>query len=142
QSVDYGAAVGDLPVPDRIGYEFGGWFTQPDGNGIRYTSVTTYSMTGDVILYAQWTEGVTGVEDRLKTEVFAFPNPFAGALHLTGAEGCTLTVFTPAGAIVHTQKITGANETLSLEQLPAGLYLFRLEKDGKTKTLKMVKDGR
>ncbi|MDR1672615.1 MAG: T9SS type A sorting domain-containing protein, partial [Bacteroidales bacterium] len=57
---------------------------------------------------------------------------------LTGAEGCTLTVFTTTGSIVHTQKVTGTDETIHLERLPAGLYLFRLEKDGKTKTLKAV----
>jgi hypothetical protein len=32
------------------------------------------------------------------------------------------------------------DETIHLEKLPAGLYLFRLEKDGKIKTIKAVKD--
>ncbi|MDR0714465.1 MAG: T9SS type A sorting domain-containing protein, partial [Bacteroidales bacterium] len=68
-----------------------------------------------------------------------YPNPFAGALHLTGAEGWTLRVFTSGGAAVHVRKPTGADETVHLERLPAGLYFFRLEKDGKVKTLKAVK---
>jgi hypothetical protein len=34
--------------------------------------------------------------------------------------------------------VTGTDETIHLERLPAGLYLFLLEKDGKTKTLKIV----
>jgi hypothetical protein len=69
-----------------------------------------------------------------------YPNPFNGTLHITGAEGCTLRVFTATGAAVHTRKVTGTDETIHLEHLPAGLYLFQLEKDGKTKTIKIVKN--
>ena len=81
----------------------------------------------------------TGVAGALSAEVLLHPNPFAGELHLSGAEGCTLTVATSGGAVVHTQKVKSAAETISLERLPAGLYFLRLEKDGKTKTLKAVK---
>ncbi|MDR1667118.1 MAG: autotransporter-associated beta strand repeat-containing protein, partial [Bacteroidales bacterium] len=80
----------------------------------------------------------TGVGETLKADISAYPNPFRGTLHLTGAEGCTLTVFTSTGALVHTQKVTATDEIVSLEHLPTGLYLFRLEKDGKTKTMKIV----
>jgi uncharacterized repeat protein (TIGR02543 family) len=77
----------------------------------------------------------------LERETFRlYPNPFNGTLHITGAEGCTLRVFTVTGAAVHTRKVTGADETIHLEHLPAGLYLFQLEKDGKTKTMKAVKN--
>ncbi|MDR1672486.1 MAG: T9SS type A sorting domain-containing protein, partial [Bacteroidales bacterium] len=80
----------------------------------------------------------TGVGETLKADISAYPNPFRGSLHLTGAEGCTLTVFTSTGAAVHTQKLTAADETIHLEHLPTGLYLFLLEQDGKTKTMKIV----
>jgi hypothetical protein len=73
-------------------------------------------------------------------DVTLYPNPFAGSLHLTGAEGCTLRVVSVSGATVHTQKITSPDETVHLEGLPAGMYFFRLEKDGKTKTVKGVKN--
>ncbi|MDR1667788.1 MAG: leucine-rich repeat domain-containing protein [Bacteroidales bacterium] len=68
-----------------------------------------------------------------------YPNPFKGALQLAGAAGSTLTVTTPAGATVHTQKVTRAEETVHLEHLPAGLYLLLLDKDGKRQTKKIVK---
>lgn len=41
-----------LPVPERSGWRFDGWFTTVEG-GIRYTDNTP--ITGDVTLYAHWT---------------------------------------------------------------------------------------
>jgi hypothetical protein len=49
------------------------------------------------------------------------------------------TIF-PEGGIVHTQQITNADETIRLEHLPAGVYFFTIEKDGKTKTVKVIKN--
>jgi len=43
------------------------------------------------------------------------------------------------GAVVHTQQMTTANESILLRDLPAGIYFFRVEKDGQTKTMKVVK---
>ena len=50
-TVNYGAKVGDLPVPFREGYEFLGWFTAATG-GRRI--VDNVLVTGDMMLYAQW----------------------------------------------------------------------------------------
>jgi uncharacterized repeat protein (TIGR02543 family) len=133
-----GEPVGALPVPTRSSYIFGGWYTQPDGKGEQYTAATIASSS--LTLYALWTpETPAGVEERLQVEAKLYPSPFAKTVHLTGAEGCTLTVFTATGAAVHTQKIADAEETIALENLPTGLYFFRLEKDGKSNTTKLIK---
>lgn len=44
--------VGELSSPIRDGYIFGGWFTQPNGEGVRLT--TTWSMTANLTVYAYW----------------------------------------------------------------------------------------
>ncbi|MDR0688024.1 MAG: leucine-rich repeat protein, partial [Prevotellaceae bacterium] len=145
KTVTDGVAVGALPMPTRSGYTFGGWYTKTNGAGTQYTENTVFSASSNLTLYAKWTansngEDPTGVAGALQVSATCYPNPFTGALHLTGAEGCTLTVLTAAGAPVHTQKLKSASETILLERLPSGMYFLRLEKDGKTKTLKAVKE--
>jgi uncharacterized repeat protein (TIGR02543 family) len=53
--VVYGTAVGDLPVPSRSGYEFGGWFTEIDGGGTKYIAATVYNVADNTMLFAKWT---------------------------------------------------------------------------------------
>jgi uncharacterized repeat protein (TIGR02543 family) len=105
---------------------------------VRATSTVDAAKYGEATVKVSSTP--TGVAGALSAHVSLSPNPFAGALRLTGAAGCTLTVFTAAGAPVHTQRVTSAAETISLHRLPSGVYFLRLEKDGKTKTLKAVKE--
>ena len=42
--------------------------------------------------------------------------------------------------MVHAQTITNPDETINLAHLPAGVYIFRFEKDGKEKTVRVVKE--
>ncbi|GHT78809.1 hypothetical protein FACS189464_2880 [Bacteroidia bacterium] len=103
------------------------------------TSTANAAKTGTatVTLTQSGTTGVFDVETRFIASIY--PNPFIGSIHLKGAEGSVLQVITVNGTVVHTQKLTSPDEIISLEQLPAGLYFFRVEKDGKAKTLKAVK---
>lgn len=39
----------------RTGYTFNGWNTKEDGNGTRYAEGTTFDITADTTLHAQWT---------------------------------------------------------------------------------------
>ena len=50
-SVAEGAAIGDLPVPMKMNYEFAGWFTEPEG-GSKILSTTKVSR--ETTLYAHW----------------------------------------------------------------------------------------
>ena len=51
----YDEPFGDLPIPERKGYTFLGWFTSKSG-GDRVTSVTTVPHMTTYTLYAQWTK--------------------------------------------------------------------------------------
>jgi hypothetical protein len=52
----------------------------------------------------------------------------------------TLRITNAAGVVVHTQQIANADETIRLEHLPAGVYFFTIEKDGKAKPVKAIKN--
>ena len=43
----------------RIGFSFNGWNTESDGSGINYVLDDTFSIAGDITLYANWTCQVT-----------------------------------------------------------------------------------
>ncbi|GHT21222.1 hypothetical protein FACS189430_00900 [Bacteroidia bacterium] len=143
--VTSGFAVGTLPTPSKPDHIFDGWFTAANDSGSGSSSSgtkweATTIVTENTTLYAKWTaENVTGVETQLSASVHLYPNPFNGSIQLKGAEGSVLNVITVTGAVVHTQKVVNPDETINLEKLPAGLYFFRLEKDGKVKTFKAVK---
>ena len=58
KTVTYGSQYGDLPIPTYAGYNFKGWYTDPD-NGTLVLSANIYSVVGNQTLYAHWTENVT-----------------------------------------------------------------------------------
>jgi len=69
-----------------------------------------------------------------------YPNPFAGALHIEGAEGSTLRIFAVDGKPAYIQTVNSDNETIHLERLPAGMYIIRLENGGRGKTVRVIKN--
>jgi uncharacterized repeat protein (TIGR02543 family) len=132
--------------PTRSGYTFAGWYKETTF-ATEWNFVTDV-VTSDLTLYAKWTQNSsgnppidpTGVDAQLQATVALYPNPFSSEVHLTGAAGCTLTVVTAAGAVVHTQKITGAAETIALRHLPSGVYFFTLEKEGRKAVKRMIRN--
>ena len=63
--VTNGTTYGNLPTPTRAGYTFNGWYTEETG-GTRIVNTTTVNLTGDQILYAQWTKGSTAANCTIK----------------------------------------------------------------------------
>ena len=54
KKVSNDAFYGILPIPERKGYTFDGWYTEKDG-GKLITAYRTVRLTGDTTLYAHWT---------------------------------------------------------------------------------------
>jgi uncharacterized repeat protein (TIGR02543 family) len=55
--VSFGAAYGELASSSRDGYGFGGWYTEPNGQGERITDASIVSIANDHTLYAFWDAG-------------------------------------------------------------------------------------
>ena len=66
QKVTLGAEY-QLLTPQKVGYAFVGWYSQPDGKGLRYTdnngnSLAPWGDTVDITLYAHWTRITTQIK--------------------------------------------------------------------------------
>lgn len=64
-AVTIGKKYGPLPTPNRYGYDFDGWYTEPTG-GTKITSDTTVTTTKDHILYAHWSLKPAGAPYNVK----------------------------------------------------------------------------
>jgi len=91
-------------------------------------------------------ETVTAVETWHAASLQIYPNPFTGAVRIVGAvvetwhaTSLKVQIINAAGNIVHTQMLSSPDETIILEHLPAGIYFFRFEMNGMTKTVKVTK---
>jgi len=57
-SVTNGGTYSTLPTPTRSGYTFNGWYTEATG-GTKVNPSDTVNLTGNITLYAQWTQNTT-----------------------------------------------------------------------------------
>jgi lysophospholipase L1-like esterase len=113
-----------------------------DGSAAKEVTLKNLAQSLNVLTIEEQPPLHTGMENvsfDFTEAITLFPNPFAGKLHLSGAEGCSLRVVNGAGATVYTRLLTSSGEAILTENLPAGLYFFHLEKGGKSKTLQAVK---
>ena len=70
-------------VLSRTGYTFGGWNTNSAGTGTTYNAGASYTVTGNVTLYAKWNSGSSGTTvPSAPTGVTASRNP-AGSTTIT-----------------------------------------------------------
>ena len=68
-----------------------------------------------------------------------YPNPFDQEVVIAHAEDCWLQVFNLEGVQVFTQQLTQTREAVRFDELPSGIYFFRLEKDGQTVSFTAIK---
>ncbi|MDR1666162.1 MAG: T9SS type A sorting domain-containing protein, partial [Bacteroidales bacterium] len=125
-----------LIVADIPGYDLAGAYSHDAENGGTFHDNDFF--VNDYAQIITISDNPTAAPTQENATFHLYPNPFKGTLHLTGAAGSALTIVTPTGATVHTQKVVHEDETLHLEHLPAGLYLLLLDKDNKRQTRKIV----
>ncbi|MBQ7201774.1 InlB B-repeat-containing protein [Candidatus Saccharibacteria bacterium] len=139
----YGASGSSISLPNdtfyRNGYKILSWNTQANGSGTSYTS--TYSITGNQTLYAQWGNAYNikydGNNDDLGTdmEVFAHENVGTGDEVMLYANnyirdgygflGWSITQINPdasnASTLISNAKIFGPNQTITANATNLGV---------------------
>jgi hypothetical protein len=102
--------------------------------------LTIDNLTTDVEVTAVFAPGITTMLDENPlNSVQLYPNPFNNVLHIAGAANSVLQVFSANGSMVYVQQILDAHETINLGDLPAGVYLLHIERDGQVKTKRVIK---
>ena len=131
-TVTFDAPVGELPVPTREGYTFGGWI---DRAGNIYTAETIYSVVGDEFLIAIWnaneytitldanggTVDVESITVLFGDEIGQLPVPvregyvFIGWLDAEGNKVLPETVYAVAGDTTLTAQWAASAYTITLD---------------------------
>ena len=83
----------------------------------------------------------TPAEDAVLAAVAVYPNPFVGQLFVANtAEVAKVALVNAQGVVVRTVLPAGANElNIAVEDLPAGVYVLVLEREGARKAIRLVK---
>ena len=122
-----------------IGSRIRSWTVNDEANGETGNTLTLTNLAANTRVVVEFgSEIATGVGNIFHS-MQIFPNPFTNTLNITGAENSLLQVVNVLGTIVYTRQIISADENVNLSDLPIGIYFFRVEKDGQTKTMKIVK---
>ncbi|MFN5911948.1 MAG: T9SS type A sorting domain-containing protein [Bacteroidota bacterium] len=146
--------VGPLAGFDLNYYEL----AQDPVNGYLYTSETDYFSYGNVYIYDNsngllhdFAVGVSpgtivfdvrsmaGI-DEMAEEAVIYPNPAVSQINVVTKEGARLIVSDLSGKDVHSVALAEGQNTVSIDQLNAGTYFFKvLYPDGKVSTKKINK---
>jgi len=78
------------------------------------------------------------VKSEIKCNIY--PNPVVDILYITGLEGFyTVKIVDTVGQVVTTIKGTSTELELDMSGKPAGMYLIKIESQGKSITRKLIK---
>lgn len=75
------------------------------------------------------------------SEISVYPNPTSDVINIVNAANCNATVFDMVGKEVIAQRISSAQQGISIGKLASGIYLLQLTSDnGVNKTIKITKE--
>jgi len=110
---------------------------EAEENSVFY--ILTEQMGSESFTWEIVKESESAVETGILSAINLYPNPFDQEVVIAHAEDCRLQVFNLEGVQVFTQQLTQTREAVRLDELPSGIYFFRLEKDGQTVSFTAIK---
>jgi hypothetical protein len=88
--------------------------------------------------YGDMSSGKEIAKSELKWSIY--PNPVVDIVRITGLEGAyTIKMVDAVGQVVASAKGSSAELEFNLSSKPAGIYLIRIESQGKSITRKLIK---
>ncbi len=110
--------------PLRAGYIFIGWNTSLNGTGREFNSSTM--ITEDIIIYAQWAEISTNLNNRISKVYVVYPNP--ASFILNSSFSGSYEILNITGNVVKKGEI---NNSIYIESLPQGTYVIKINSGNK-----------
>lgn len=112
------------------------------------TSMMTYTVTGNgangctnIATVSLIADNCTGINSTSSPIVFGvYPNPTKGQFMIESAANVNITVVNALGAVVHSEKTTGSQTTVSIEHLANGIYFVKAVANGQQHIIKIVKE--
>ena len=113
--------------------------THVSGNDISFASKETVGK--EPVLKIETSDVATSIKEVKDLSVKVTPNPFDGFVRVSLNKNVgKVDVLSMSGKVLKTQNITSSEVTLSTSDLPAGLYILRVQSEGGDfYTQKMVK---
>lgn len=104
----------------------------------KYTSTDTESATwelDDIKVYGQTATGIQPVAERQSR---IYPNPASNTIHVQLASNAKVSIVALTGEIIMEQFLSQGTHTLSIQNLPSGLYLVKTEASTSTETHRLI----
>ena len=95
-----------------------------------------------VLNYSVYIDVVVGTEQQQLTGVSIYPNPVRDQLIIelpSNLEAGNLQLFSVLGQRLFTEPLSGPRSSVSLRSLPEGMYILRIEADGRYLTQRILK---
>lgn len=134
----------------------GNWYKCADGQGATLELRTDFDQSMDISDYTSWfcgcpkgspgtafinTCGLSNEEAILADNLKLWPNPATDVLYFETAEGINeFKIIATDGKIWADGKLTGSSQQITVSELPNGLYVLALIKDGYTQQVKWIKN--
>jgi len=141
QTVEHGGKVAQPDTPERIGYDFVGWFTD-NGTFLEEWNFETDIVTQDTTLYAKWKKK-NGIITCYNAGVKIYPNPTLGVLQVTTSNYpiSKIKVFSTSGKDVQFNyiPITTYHYQIDISGLQSGIYIIEISTEYGKSSVNLVK---
>ncbi|NME67499.1 cellulase family glycosylhydrolase [Flammeovirga aprica] len=111
---------------------------------LRITILKTPAFNIDKLVFAEKVDIPTSLEDELSNvQALIYPNPFSSSFTLRFSEdtdhGKSIEIYNVVGNVVSVEQVKGAQATITLEQVPEGVYFVKYQSNGRDYVKKIIK---
>lgn len=137
--VCYKGIIEEPLEPQKSGLFFKGWYT--DSTFTKKWDFSTNLVTKDITLIAKWSDSNTSVNEDQVTDIVLYPNPAHSYLQIVNLQSDTkVDIFSLDGRLMIHKELLSSQDSFSIEKLPEGIYVIRINSLNETNSYKFIKN--